>query len=233
MDILKDNDVDLAPLEGKVIAILGFGNQARAHALNLNDWGGARVIVALREGSPSVAKASADGLEIMNIADAAAIADLVMVLIPDEIHGKVYDATLKDTMKPGAAIGFAHGFSVHFGFVKLRDDLDVILVAPKGPGHALRKLYVDGLGMPGVIGVAQDKSGGALALAKAYAAAIGCGRAGILTSSFAEECETDLFSEQTILCGGMPALIKAGFETLVEAGYAPEVAYIECLHEVK
>jgi ketol-acid reductoisomerase len=233
MEILKDKDVDLGPLEGKVIAILGFGNQARAHALNLSDWGGAKVIVALRQGSPSADKARSEGLEVMTIAGAAAIADIMMMLIPDEIHGRVFDQELKNTMKSGAALGFAHGFSVHFGFVKPRQDLDVILIAPKGPGHALRQLYKDGLGMPCVIGVAADKSGMASGLARAYAAAIGGGRAGILSSSFGEECETDLFSEQSILCGGVPALIKAGFETLVDAGYAPEVAYIECLHEVK
>ncbi|MCK5040669.1 MAG: ketol-acid reductoisomerase [Sphingomonadales bacterium] len=232
MNVLKDADISIKPILERTVAIVGYGNQAKAQALNLRD-SGVKVIIALRSGSASHALAVADGFTVADIASAAKQADLTMLLAPDEVHGKIYDEHLHENLKPNSAIGFSHGFSIRFNLLKPRDDLDVIMVAPKGPGKTLRELYEKGLGMPCLYGVAQDRRGNGAELAIAYAGAIGGGRAGILASSFAEECETDLFSEQAILCGGIPALIKAGFETLVDAGYAPEVAYIECLHEVK
>lgn len=232
MKILKDADISLDAILQKTVAIVGYGNQAKAQALNLKD-SGVRVVIALRSGSASNKLALADGVEVLEISEAAKIADLTMILAPDEVHGVVYDQYLHDNLKENSSIGFSHGFSIRFNLLKPRADLDVIMIAPKGPGKTLRELYEKGLGMPCLYGVDQDKSGTAADMAIAYAGAIGGGRAGILKSSFAEECETDLFSEQAILCGGLPALIKAGFETLVEEGYSPEVAYIECLHEVK
>lgn len=233
MDIRTDKDCDLSIIRGKTVAILGYGNQGRAHALNLRDSGVGQIVIGSRGGKETAHRAGKDGFAVYPFAKAVQGADVVMVLLPDEVHGEVYKAEIAPNLKPGAAIGFAHGYSVHFGLIKPNDNVDVFLAAPKGPGKALRALYQKNLGMPTVIGVARDKSGRARDLALSYAAALGAGRAGILESSFREECETDLFSEQAILCGGMPALVKAGYELLVEKGYAPEIAYIECLHEVK
>lgn len=230
---LTEKDCDLSLIRGKTVAIIGYGNQGRAHALNLRDSRVRKVIVGSRGGTPSAAKARDDGFRVMPVREAAAAGEVVMVLLPDEFHGEVYARAIAPALNDGAAVGFAHGYSVHFGLVRPKQTLDVFLAAPKGPGAALRALYREGLGMPCVTGVAQDAGGNARELALSYAAALGCGRAGILESSFAEECETDLFSEQAVLCGGMPALVKAGFEILVAKGYSPEVAYIECLHEVK
>lgn len=233
MKILTGKDCSPALLRRKIVAIIGYGNQGRGQALNLRDSGVKSVIVGSRKGSKSARTAHQDGFKVIAIAEAAGRADVVMVLLPDEVHGEVYKKHIAPNIRDGAAVGFAHGFSVHFGRVKPKKTLDVILIAPKGPGKILRALYLEGLGMIGVIGVGNDATGKARKLALAYAGALGCGRAGVFESSFGEECETDLFSEQAILCGGMPALIKAGFEALVAKGYAPEVAYIECLHEVK
>ena len=233
MKIFKENDVDLSLIKSKNIAIIGYGNQARAQALNLNDSGVSNIVVGLRGGSPSLEKAHKDGLKTKGLRETASWADVIMMLAPDEVHGEIYENHIKNNMKEGSAIGFSHGFSIRFDLVKPREDIDVIMIAPKGPGHTLRQLYLKGFGMPSLIGVEQDVTGKAEKIALSYAGGIGSHKAGILKSSFAEECESDLFSEQTILCGGMPALIKAGFETLVEEGFSPEVAYIECLHEVK
>lgn len=233
MKIKTDKDCDLSLIRGQPVAILGYGNQGRAQALNLRDSGVSDIIVGSRGGTPAAARAGEDGFEVLSFAEAVKGAGVVMVLLPDEVQASVYKEIIAPNIKDGTALGFAHGFSIHFKEVIPADTLDVFLAAPKGPGRALRDLYTQGLGMPCVIGVAQDTSGNAHALALSYAAALGAGRAGILESSFREECETDLFSEQAILCGGLPALVKAGYEILVEAGYAPEVAYIECLHEVK
>ena len=231
--IFKENDVDLNLIKSKTVAIIGYGNQARAQALNLKESGISNIIIGLRKGSHSLPKAKEEGFEVKRLEEVANMADVIMMLAPDETHGQIYENYLKSNMKVGAALGFSHGFSIRFGLVKPRIDIDVIMIAPKGPGHTLRQLYLKGLGMPSLIGVEQDFTSHAEAIALSYAGGIGSHVAGILKSSFAEECESDLFSEQTILCGGVPALIKAGFETLVEEGFSPEVAYIECLHEVK
>lgn len=233
MDIKTDKDCDLSLITSKRIAILGYGNQGRAHALNLRDSGVIDIIIGTRGGTETAALAELDGFVVHPFATATKGADIVMMLLPDEVHGEVYKVHVANYIKDGAAIGFAHGFSIHFKDVRPKDTLDVILVAPKGPGRTLRDLYTEGFGMPSVIGIGQDATGQARDIALAYAGAIGSGRAGILESSFREECETDLFSEQAILCGGLPALIKAGYEILIEEGYTPEIAYIECLHEVK
>ena len=232
MKIYDDSSIDRRPLEGRCVAIIGYGNQAHAHALNLKD-SGVQVLVGLRDGSANAARARAAGLDVVTLEDAGRMADLVMLLIPDEKQKQVYDDHLRTTMKQGAALGFAHGLAIRFGLVTPRPDIRPIMIAPKGPGHTLRRLYQEGLGMPCLVASENDADGSALKLALAYAAAIGGGRAGVLVSSFGEECETDLFSEQAVLCGGMPALVKMAFEALVARGYAPEVAYIECLHEVK
>ena len=235
MKIYRDSDPEVSPalIQSKKIAIIGYGNQGHAHALNLRDSGVGELVIALRAGSKSREVVTAAGFKIMGLEEAAAWADITMLLTPDEGLGDLYEDVLKDNLKSGAAIGFAHGLAIRFGMVKPRDDLDVIMVAPKGPGRTLRALYLDNLGMPTLIAVEQDVSGIAKSLAISYAAALGAGRAGIIESSFAEECETDLFTEQAVLCGGMPALVRAAFEILVERGYTPEVAYIECLHELK
>jgi ketol-acid reductoisomerase len=233
MPIYTDTDCDISIIKEKNVLIIGLGNQGLAQARNLKDSGVINVATGLREGSGKADLAKENGLQVFSIADGVKWADLVMVLAPDEVHGQIYDDYIHDNIRPNAAIGFSHGFSVRFGLVKPRADIDVVLMAPKGPGLTLRDLYTRGLGMPCLVGVEQDASGQAFNLSLSYAGAIGAGKAGILKSSFAEECETDLFSEQTVLCGGMPALIKTAYETLVEAGYQPEVAYIECLHEVK
>jgi len=233
MRVYYDRDADLNLLSAKKIAIVGYGSQGHAHAQNLRDSGVADVAIALRPGSPTAQKATDAGFQVMTNADAARWADIVMVLAPDELQAAIWDADLKDNMKPGAAIAFAHGLNVHFGLIEPRPDLDVIMIAPKGPGHTVRSEYVRGGGVPCLIAVEQDASGNAHDIALAYASGVGGGRSGIIETNFREECETDLFGEQAVLCGGITHLIQAGFETLVEAGYAPEMAYFECLHETK
>lgn len=231
--IYYEKDADLNTLKDKKIVIFGFGSQGHAHALNLKD-SGLDVRVALKEGSASIAKAQSAGLPVLtNGAEAAKIADVAMIVIPDEHQKALYDEVLKDNLKKGAALFFAHGFNVHFKRIVPRDDLDVLLIAPKGPGHLVRDQYLEGKGVPCLIAVEQDATGNAKTIGLAYAAGIGGARAGVIETTFKEECETDLFGEQVVLCGGLTALIKNGFETLVEAGYQPEVAYFECLHEVK
>jgi len=232
MRVYLDADADLALIRAKRVAILGYGNQGRAQALNLHDSGVA-VTVALPDGSASRGRAAADGFDVMTAAEAARGADLVVMLAADEDHGRIYAGEVAPNLREGAALSFAHGLSIRFGLVAPRPDLDVFLVAPKGPGTALRRDYLAGSGLISLFAVAQDASGGAEALALSYAAAIGSGRIGILPTSFAEECEADLFNEQAVLWGAIPELIHAGFETLVEAGFAPEIAYFECLTEVK
>ncbi|MBZ9749527.1 ketol-acid reductoisomerase [Deinococcus sp. HMF7604] len=227
-----DRDVSTAPIEDKLIAIIGYGSQAHAHAQNLRD-SGFNVVVGLREGSASRAKAEQAGLRVASIEDATAEADVVMLLIPDEQQPGVYDQSIAPHLTDGKALAFGHGFNVHFGRITPPAGVDVFLVAPKGPGHMLRRVYADGAGMPGIFAVAQDATGQAREIALAYARGIGCTRAGVLETTFKEETETDLFGEQSVLCGGVTHLIQAGFETLVEAGYQPEIAYFETLHEVK
>ncbi|HEY5711442.1 MAG TPA: ketol-acid reductoisomerase [Allosphingosinicella sp.] len=232
MRVYLDADADLAPIRSKRVAIIGYGNQGRAQALNLRDSGVA-VTVALPAASKQREGAAADGFEVVNAAEAAAQADLVVMLAADEDHGRIYAGEIEPHMREGAALSFAHGLSIRFGLIQPRPDLDVFLVAPKGPGTALRRDFLAGSGLISLFAVAQDASGGAEALALSYAAAIGSGRVGILPTSFAEECEADLFNEQAVLWGAIPELIHAGFETLVEAGFSPEIAYFECLTEVK
>jgi len=233
MRVYFDSDANTELVKGKTIAVVGYGSQGHAHAANLRDSGVGRVIVALREGSATRKKAEAAGFETMTAAEAAAEADMVMLLAPDELQAGIYTADLAANMKQGAVLMFAHGLNIHFGLIEARSDLDVIMVAPKGPGHTVRSQYAAGKGVPCLIAVHADVSGKAHDLCLSYASAIGGGRSGILETNFREECETDLFGEQAVLCGGVSELIKAGFETLVEAGYAPEMAYFECLHEVK
>jgi ketol-acid reductoisomerase len=225
-------DADPGLIAGRKVAIVGYGSQGHAHAQNLAD-SGVDVRVALRDGSSSKAKAEAAGLRVTSVEEAAREADLVMILLPDETHPEVYRASIAPNLKPGAALAFAHGFNVHYGQIQPRADLDVLMVAPKAPGHTVRGTYSQGGGVPALIAVHADRSGHARDLALAYACAIGSGKAGVIETSFREEAETDLFGEQAVLCGGAVELIKAGFETLVEAGYAPEMAYFECLHELK
>ncbi len=232
MNIYYDKDADLALIQSKNVAIVGYGSQGHAHANNLKD-SGVNVTVGLREGSGSWAKAKAAGLSVKPIAEAVAAADVVMILAPDETQGDLYREEIEPNIQQDAALAFAHGFNIHFGQIQPRADLDVIMIAPKGPGHLVRSTYVGGGGVPSLIAVAQDASGQAKELALSYASANGGGRAGVIETSFREETETDLFGEQTVLCGGVSELIQAGFETLVEAGYAPEMAYFECLHELK
>jgi ketol-acid reductoisomerase len=231
MKVFYDKDADLALLKSRSVAVIGYGSQGHAHALNLKD-SGINVCVGVRQG-PSWEKAQRAGLTVRSIADAVKEADIVMMLLPDEQIAEVYRAEVEPHAREGAALGFAHGFNIHYGQVSPRADLDVIMIAPKAPGHTVRSTYAAGGGVPHLIAVAQDRSGAARDIALAYAAATGGGRAGIIETSFLEETETDLFGEQAVLCGGLVDLIKAGFETLVEAGYAPEMAYFECLHEVK
>ena len=233
MRVYYDRDADINLIKGKKVAVIGYGSQGHAHALNLRDSGCKNIAIALRRGSAGIAKAEKEKLKVMEVAEAAAWADVVMMLTPDELQADIYKEHLRDTMKQGAALMFAHGLNVHFNLVEPRADLDVGMVAPKGPGHTVRSEYLRGGGVPCLLAIHQDKSGNAHDLFLSYAAAIGGGRAGIIETSFKEECETDLFGEQTVLCGGLVELIRAGFETLVEAGYAPEMAYFECLHEVK
>ncbi len=233
MRVYYDRDADINLIKTKKVAVVGYGSQGHAHALNLRDSGVKEVAIALRKGSASAAKAEKEGLKVMEVAAAAKWADVVMMLTPDELQADIYKDHLHANMKQGAAIMFAHGLNVHFSLIEARGDLDVGMVAPKGPGHTVRSEYVRGGGVPCLLAIAQDKSGNAHDLFLSYAAAIGGGRAGIIETTFKEECETDLFGEQVVLCGGLVELIRAGFETLVEAGYAPEMAYFECLHEVK
>jgi len=227
-----DADADLDLLMGKTVAIIGYGSQGHAHALNLQD-SGVNVVVGLYAGSQSVAKAEAAGLTVKTVADATAIADFIMILLPDELHKAVYTTEIKPNLTKGKVLAFAHGFNIHFGQVVPPSDVDVVMVAPKGPGHLVRRTYEAGQGVPALFAVYQDGSGQARDRTMAYAKGIGATRAGILETTFREETETDLFGEQAVLCGGLSALIKAGFETLVAAGYQPELAYFECLHEVK
>jgi ketol-acid reductoisomerase len=233
MRVYYDRDADLSRILDKTIAIVGYGSQGHAHALNLRDSGVKNVIVALRPGSASAKKAEAEGLKVMSVAEAAKIADLIMVLAPDEHQRDIYAAEIAPNIRDGAALLFAHGLNVHFKLIEPKSTIDVLMVAPKGPGHTVRGEYQKGGGVPCLIAVHQDASGGAMDLGLAYASAIGGGRSGVIETNFREECETDLFGEQAVLCGGLVELIRAGFETLVEAGYAPEMAYFECLHEVK
>jgi len=233
MQVYYDRDADLNLIKGKKIAVVGYGSQGHAHALNLRDSGVADVAIALKAGSPSRAKAEQEEFKIMTPADAATWADIVMFLTPDELQADIYTFAVRDNIGKGRALAFAHGLNIHFNLIEPRTDLDVFMVAPKGPGHTVRSEYAKGAGVPCLIAVAQDATGNAKQIALSYASAIGGGRAGILETTFREECETDLFGEQAVLCGGLTALIGAGFETLVEAGYAPEMAYFECLHEMK
>jgi ketol-acid reductoisomerase len=232
MKIFHEADCDNS-IYNKNIAIIGYGSQGHAHALNLKDSGVKQVVVGLREGSPSAQRAKDASLVVKNPQDAIKDADVVMILIPDEKQAAFYNDVLHSNLKQGATLMFAHGLSVHFNLIEPRADLDVIMVAPKGPGHTVRGEYVKGAGVPCLLAIAQDKSGNAQATGLSYAAAIGGGRAGIIETTFRDECETDLFGEQAVLCGGVSELIKCGFETLVEAGYPAEMAYFECLHEVK
>ena len=232
MKVFYDKDTDLKLIKGKKVAIIGYGSQGHAHALNLKD-SGVDVTVGVRVGGPSDGKARAAGLKVASVADAVKGADFVMILMPDEHIAAAYKADIEPNLKQGAVLAFAHGFNVHYGQVQPRADLDVVMVAPKAPGHTVRGTYAAGGGVPMLIAVHQDKSGAARDLALSYAAAIGGGRAGIIETNFREETETDLFGEQAVLCGGVVELIKAGFETLTKAGYAPEMAYFECLHEMK
>jgi ketol-acid reductoisomerase len=233
MKVYYDADADLGLIKAKKVAIVGYGSQGHAHALNLRDSGVKEVVVALRAGSASAKKAESEGLKVMSPADAAKWADVVMVLVPDELQADLYANDLHANMKQGSALAFAHGFNVHFKLIEPRADLDVYMIAPKGPGHTVRGEYVKGGGVPCLVAVHQDASGKAKDIALSYASAVGGGRSGVIETTFREECETDLFGEQAVLCGGVSHLIQAGFETLVEAGYAPEMAYFECLHEVK
>ncbi|MFF9911475.1 ketol-acid reductoisomerase [Streptomyces sp. NPDC013457] len=231
-ELFYDDDADLSIIQGRKVAVIGYGSQGHAHALSLRD-SGVDVRVGLHEGSKSKAKAEEQGLRVVTPAEAAAEADVIMILIPDPIQAKVYEESIAPNLKDGKALFFAHGFNVRFGFIKPPAGVDVALVAPKGPGHLVRRQYEEGRGVPAIAAVEQDATGSAFALALSYAKAIGGTRAGVIKTTFTEETETDLFGEQAVLCGGASALVKAGFETLVEAGYQPEIAYFECLHELK
>ncbi|MGY8935676.1 MAG: ketol-acid reductoisomerase [Alphaproteobacteria bacterium] len=233
MRVYYDRDADVNLIKSKKVVIVGYGSQGHAHAMNLRDSGVPDVVVALRPDSGSVQKAEGAGFKVMSPSDAAKWADVVMVLAPDEIQGDLYADELAPNMKPGAAIAFAHGLNIHFNLIEARTDLDVFMIAPKGPGHTVRSEYERGAGVPCLLAVDQDSSGNAHEVGLSYGCAIGGGRAGIIETTFKEECETDLFGEQAVLCGGLTSLIQAGYETLVEAGYAPEMAYFECVHEVK
>ena len=233
MRVYYDRDADVNLIKDRKVAIVGYGSQGHAHANNLKDSGVKNVAVALRPDSSSIAKAEAAGLTVMTPSEAASWGDVVMMLTPDELQAELYDSQIRDNLRDGAALAFAHGLAIHFRLIEPRPDLDVFMVAPKGPGHTVRAEYERGAGVPCLLAVDQDASGNATEIGLSYASAIGGGRAGIIETTFREECETDLFGEQSVLCGGLTALITAGYETLVEAGYAPEMAYFECLHEVK
>jgi ketol-acid reductoisomerase len=232
MKVYYDADCDKELIKGKKIAIIGYGSQGHAHALNLKDSGAKDITIGLRANSATAAKAKQAGFKVAEAAEAVKDADVVMILAPDEFQGDIY-AGIEANIKQGAALAFAHGFNVHFGFIKARPDMDVFMIAPKGPGHTVRSEYVKGGGVPCLVAIHQDASGNALKLALSYASGVGGGRSGIIETTFKDECETDLFGEQAVLCGGITHLIQAGFETLVEAGYPPEMAYFECLHETK
>lgn len=232
LPIYYEADGDLSHLDGKTVAVVGYGSQGHAHSLNLKE-SGVDVVVALYEGSKSWAKAEQAGLRVMTTEEAAKVADVVMILVADHIQADLYKEAIAPNLKPGAALMFAHGFNVHFGFIEPRADIDVLMVAPKAPGHRVRELFEEGVGVPGLLAIAQDSTGNAKAIGLAYAKGIGCLKAGVIETSFKEETETDLFGEQAVLCGGTAELIRAGFQTLVDAGYAPEMAYFECLHELK
>ena len=233
MRVYYDRDADVGLIKKKKVVIVGYGSQGHAHAANLKDSGVAEVSVALRPDSSSRAKAGDAGFKVMDVAEASQWGDVIMMLTPDELQADIYAEEIAENIRPGAAIAFAHGLNVHFNLIEPRTDIDVFMVAPKGPGHTVRSEYVRGGGVPCLIAVHQDSSGNAHEIGLSYASAVGGGRSGIIETTFQEECETDLFGEQAVLCGGLCELIKAGFETLVEAGYAPEMAYFECLHEVK
>jgi ketol-acid reductoisomerase len=233
MRVYYDRDADVNLIKGKKIAVVGYGSQGHAHVLNLRDSGAKELVVALKEGSPTRKKAEGEKLKVMAPAEAAKWCDMMMILTPDELQADLYSKDLAPNLKQGAALAFAHGLNVHFKLIEPRADLDVFMIAPKGPGHTVRSEYARGAGVPCLVAIAQNASGNAMEIALSYASAIGGGRAGIIETNFKEECETDLFGEQAVLCGGVTSLIQAGFETLVEAGYAPEMAYFECLHEVK
>ena len=233
MKMLYEKDANVDLIKSKKIAIFGFGSQGHAHALNLKDSGVENVAVALRDGSPSKRKAEEQGLKVMSLSDAAAWADVLMVLTPDELQSQIYKNHIEQRMREGTSLAFAHGLNIHFNLINARKDLDVFMIAPKGPGHLVRSEYQKGGGVPCLMAIHQDNSGQARDLALSYAMAIGGGKAGVIETNFKEECETDLFGEQSVLCGGLVELIKNGYETLVEAGYSPEMAYFECVHEVK
>ena len=233
MKVYYDSDADLNLIKKKKICIIGYGSQGHAHALNLKDSGVKEIVIALKKTSKSIDKAKKDGFKVLNVDEASKWADVCMVLVPDELQADLYEDFLDKNLKKGACLLFAHGLSIHFQLIKARSDLDVFMIAPKGPGHTVRGQYVSGGGVPCLLAIHQDASKNALELGLSYASAIGGGRSGIIQTTFKEECETDLFGEQSVLCGGLTALIQAGFETLVEAGYSPEMAYFECLHEVK
>ncbi len=230
--IYYDKDADLGALEGKKVAVIGYGSQGHAHSLNLKD-SGIDVRVGLAEGSKSKAKAEARGLRVLSVADAAKEADVIMIVVPDELQATVYKESIEPNLKDGDMVMFAHGFNIHYQFIAPPAGVDVTMIAPKSPGHRVRELYLEGTGVPGLLAIQHDASGHAKEKALAYGKAIGCTKAGVIETTFAEETETDLFGEQAVLCGGVSALIQAGFETLVEAGYQPEMAYFECLHEMK
>ena len=233
MKMLYEKDANVDLIKSKKIAIFGFGSQGHAHALNLKDSGVENVAVALRDGSPSKRKAEEQGLKVMSLSDAAAWADVLMVLTPDELQSQIYKNHIEQRMREGTSLAFAHGLNIHFNLINARKDLDVFMIAPKGPGHLVRSEYQKGGGVPCLMAIHQDSSGQARDLALSYATAIGGGKAGVIETNFKDECETDLFGEQSVLCGGLVELIKNGYETLVEAGYSPEMAYFECVHEVK
>ena len=233
MKMLYEKDANVDLIKSKKIAIFGFGSQGHAHALNLKDSGVKEVVVALREGSSSKKKAEAQGLKVMSLSDAAEWADILMMLTPDELQSKIYKNHIEQRMREGTSLAFAHGLNIHFNLINARKDLDIFMIAPKGPGHLVRSEYQKGGGVPCLMAIHQDSSGKAKDLALSYASAIGGGKSGVIETTFKDECETDLFGEQSVLCGGLVELIKNGYETLVEAGYPPEMAYFECLHEVK
>ncbi len=233
MRVYYDRDADLNLIKSKKVVIIGYGSQGRAHALNLKDSGAENVVIALRSGSATAKKAEADGFKVMTVSEAAAWADLMMMATPDELQAGIWADEIAGNIRDGAAIAFAHGLNVHFGLIEPKASIDVVMIAPKGPGHTVRGEYQKGGGVPCLVAVHQNASGNALELALSYACGVGGGRSGIIETTFQEECETDLFGEQVVLCGGLVELIRAGFETLVEGGYAPEMAYFECLHEVK
>ena len=233
MKVFYDKDSDLGIIQKKKIAIIGYGSQGHAHALNLRDSGIKNVVVGLRKNSLSRKKAESEKLDVMEVSDAAKWCDICMILVPDELQADLYKQELVDNLKEGSALLFAHGLAIHFQLIKPRRDLDVFMIAPKGPGHTVRAQYISGGGVPCLLAVHQDSSGNAFEIGLSYASGIGGGRSGIIQTTFREECETDLFGEQAVLCGGLTALIQTGYDTLVEAGYSPEMAYFECLHEVK